>query len=37
MPIGKLSRIQGVDVVRFVNHDIVRSGLCRKIIQAYED
>jgi phosphate starvation-inducible PhoH-like protein len=35
--IKRLDRVQGIDVVRFVNNDIVRSGLCRKIIQAYED
>jgi phosphate starvation-inducible PhoH-like protein len=35
--VARLGRIQGIDVVRFVNHDIVRSGLCRKIIQAYDD
>ena len=35
--IKRLDRVQGIDVVRFVNNDIVRSGLCRKIIQAYEE
>lgn len=35
--ITKLSGIQGVDVIRFLNNDIVRSGLCRKIIQAYSE
>ena len=35
--IARLSRVQGVEVVRFMNQDIVRSGLCRKIIQAYEE
>ncbi len=35
--VKRLSHLQGVDVVRFLNNDIVRSGLCRRIIQAYED
>lgn len=35
--IRRLGNVQGIEVVRFVNHDIVRSGLCRKIIQAYEE
>lgn len=35
--ISKIGRLQGVEVVRFLTHDIVRSGLCRKIIQAYEE
>ena len=35
--VRRLDGIQGVEVIRFLNHDIVRSGLCRKIIQAYED
>lgn len=35
--IHRLGRVQGIEVVRFMNNDIVRSGLCRKIIQAYEE
>lgn len=33
----RLQGIQGVDCVRFLNQDIVRSGMCRKIIQAYSE
>jgi phosphate starvation-inducible PhoH-like protein len=35
--IHKLEGIGSVEVVRFMNHDIVRSSLCKKIIQAYEE
>jgi phosphate starvation-inducible PhoH-like protein len=35
--INRLSRITGVDTVNFLTSDIVRSGLCRKIIQAYDN
>jgi phosphate starvation-inducible PhoH-like protein len=35
--IKKLQGIPSVEVVRFMNNDIVRSGLCRKIIQAYSE
>lgn len=35
--VHRLTHIAGVDVVRFFNEDIVRSGLCRKIIQAYDN
>lgn len=34
--ISKLQGIDKIEVIRFLTHDIVRSGLCRKIIQAYE-
>jgi phosphate starvation-inducible PhoH-like protein len=32
----KLQRFDGVETVRFFNNDIVRSRLCKQIIQAYE-
>jgi phosphate starvation-inducible PhoH-like protein len=35
--ITRLSHISGVETIRFLNNDIVRSGMCRKIIQAYEN
>lgn len=35
--INKLQGIDKIEVIRFLTHDIVRSGLCRKIIQAYGD
>lgn len=33
----RLRGIQGVEEIRFFTQDIVRSGMCKKIIQAYED
>ena len=33
--ISKLEHLQGIEVVQFLTQDIVRSGLCKKIIQAY--
>lgn len=35
--IRRLGNIPGVEVVTFLNQDIVRSGLCKKIIQAYSE
>ncbi len=35
--IYRLQNVQGVEVVRFLTHDIVRSSLCKKIIQAYSE
>ena len=35
--IYKLQGISGIEVVRFLTHDIVRSSLCKKIIQAYSE
>lgn len=35
--ISKLEGIRGVEVVRFLTHDIVRSDMCKKIIQAYSE
>lgn len=34
--IDRLANISDIDVIHFLTHDIVRSGLCKKIIQAYE-
>lgn len=34
--VRRLEGIDGIEVVRFLTHDIVRSALCKKIIQAYE-
>ena len=33
----RLEGIKGVEVVRFLTHDIVRSDMCKKIIQAYSE
>lgn len=33
----RLERIKGVEVVRFVDEDIVRSRLCKEVILAYKD
>lgn len=35
--VHRLEGIHGVEVVRFLTSDIVRSGLCKKIIQAYSE
>lgn len=35
--INRLEGIKGVEVVRFLTHDIVRSDMCKKIIQAYSE
>jgi len=35
--ITRLEGIRGIEVVRFLTHDIVRSDMCKKIIQAYSD
>lgn len=35
--IHKLGNLPGVETVTFLNQDIVRSGLCKKIIQAYSE
>ena len=35
--INRLSGIQGVESCHFLNADIVRSGMCKKIIQAYSE
>lgn len=35
--IHKLEHLPGVEVITFLNQDIVRSGLCKKIIQAYSE
>lgn len=35
--IKRIGNIPGVDAVTFLNQDIVRSGLCKKIIQAYSE
>jgi len=35
--IHKLEHIPGVEVITFLNQDIVRSGICKKIIQAYSE
>lgn len=35
--ISKLEGIKGVEVIRFMQHDIVRSALCKRIIQAYSE
>jgi len=35
--IDRLGSIHGVETVRFLTNDIVRSGMCKKIIQAYSE
>lgn len=35
--ISRLGHINGIDVVQFLTNDIVRSGMCKKIMQAYEE
>ena len=35
--IRRLEHIPGIEVITFLNQDIVRSGLCKKIIQAYSE
>lgn len=35
--ITRLGGLKGIEVVKFLNADIVRSGLCRQIIQAYDN
>lgn len=35
--IRRLSGISGIEVSHFLNADIVRSGMCKKIIQAYSE
>jgi phosphate starvation-inducible PhoH-like protein len=35
--VNRLTGIEGVEVVRFRDEDIVRSKLCKSIIMAYKD
>jgi phosphate starvation-inducible protein PhoH and related proteins len=35
--IDRLGSIHGVETIRFLTNDIVRSGMCKKIIQAYSE
>lgn len=35
--IHRLEHIPGIEVITFLNQDIVRSGICKKIIQAYSE
>ena len=35
--IGRLEGIEGIEIVRFLDHDIVRSNMCKHIIMAYRD
>lgn len=35
--ISKLQHIRGIEVIRFLNEDCVRSGMCKKILQAYDE
>jgi phosphate starvation-inducible PhoH-like protein len=35
--IDRLGSIHGIETVRFLTNDIVRSGMCKKIIQAYSE
>lgn len=35
--INKLRGLNSVDTIKFLTHDIVRSGLCRAVIEAYDD
>lgn len=35
--IRRLEGINGIETIRFQNADVVRSGLCKKIVQAYSD
>lgn len=35
--VNRLEHIPGIEVVRFMDHDIVRSKMCKQIIMAYKD
>lgn len=35
--VNRLQNIQGIEVVRFLDSDIVRSKMCKEIILAYKN
>lgn len=35
--IGKLGHLDEVEVIQFTDDDIVRSGLCKKLLKAYKN
>lgn len=35
--VDRLERIEGVEIVKFSRDDIVRSGICQRIVEAYEN